>query len=62
MSDYNRFTLKRVRDMIRTYILYKYVYRKEKQLHIGQSQAVWFIWICINITNELNYFLPAVFL
>ena len=31
MSDCNGFTLKRVRDMIRTYSLYKYVYRKEKK-------------------------------
>ena len=30
MSDWNGFTLKRVRDMIKTYSLYKYVYRKEK--------------------------------
>ena len=29
MSDCNGFTLKRVRDMIRTYSLYKYVYIKK---------------------------------
>ena len=28
MSDCKGFTLKRVRDMIRTYSLHKYVYRK----------------------------------
>ena len=30
MSDCNRFTLKHICDMIKTYSLYKYVYRKEK--------------------------------
>ena len=29
MNDCNRFTLKHVRDMIKTFILYEYVYRKE---------------------------------
>ena len=32
MSDCNGFTLKCVRDMIKTYSLYKYVYRKEKNV------------------------------
>ena len=40
MSDCNGFTLKRVRDMIRTYSLYKYVYRKEKKIHLDQNLAI----------------------
>ena len=30
VSESNEFNLKRVLDIIRTYSLYKYVYRKEK--------------------------------
>ena len=34
MSDCKGFTLKRVRDMIRTYSLHKYVYRKDNFFHV----------------------------
>ena len=34
MSDYNGFTLKRVHDMIKTYL-----YRQQKKCHLGQNLA-----------------------
>ena len=38
------------------------VFKKKKTLHLDQNLAIWFIWICINITNGLDYFLSAFFL
>ena len=40
MSDCNGFTLKRVRDMIKAYSVYKYVYRKKKKCHLGQNLTI----------------------
>ena len=40
MIDSNGFSVKRVRDIIRTGSLYKYLYRKERKLHLGQNLAI----------------------
>ena len=34
---------------------------RKKKLHLHQNPAIWFIWICINITNGLDYFLSGIF-
>ena len=39
MSDWNGFSLKPVRVMMRTYSLYKYVYRRQRLHHLSQNLA-----------------------